>query len=778
MKTFFKFLLHNKLYTAIDIFGLSVSLGFVVLLLSFAKTEFSIGKNVKDYDNIYACGTGDFIGMTLGTAPEFFPSIPEIKEWTRTIGEEDADVMVGEDYYSLLIIAADDNFFTFFDHHVTGNPSEVLRGTDDAVISQSFAARAFGSENPVGRTFSFDGTDFRITGVFDDFGPEDEFKNAEIIINADKEKGRFQWMDNFGMTAPFVKLQEGASPDDVADKLLDKYCEYWKYYTRDNVNNSFVWGATLTRLDKMYFSPLDKYGHMRSGDKSIAMVLGGVAVILLVSALFNYINLTVAQTGRRAKEMAVRRLVGQGRGFIVRQYVREAFVFTSVCFAIGIVVALLMRPLFNRLIDADIVLAPDATSVIAAVALLAAISLVSGLVPAFFVMRFKPIDVVRGSFRFKSKMVFGRVFIVLQNVISTVLVAVAVAMAMQMHHLATLPVGYNTDGIIFVRSFGIGSKAERQSVLKQRLKALPQVEDVGVARIIPLLCGFNGLREEGKETMSWLRLSMMDSITFRIFGFKIVEQYSDALDGMDWIDRETQQRYGVTRENNVIGNGEGNKLTVCGIVENYRSGTPLSEQMNDSHNAIRIMAGEQKPSSVQVVKVRGDRNEALTAVRKTCSEVAEEVVGMPLELEVEYVDRYLYDSLSGSRNTMTLAIIFMIISVLISALGLLAMSVYYTGQQKRQIALRKVFGYSTPSVVRWLTGSFLKLTLVAIVMAVPLSVIIIRHYLEGFYFRIDFPWIVLPLSVAVTTVVVIASIVGQSVNAASENPVETLNQNG
>ena len=778
MKTFFKFLLHNKLYTAIEMFGLSVSLGFAVLLLSFAKTEFSIGTNVKDCDNIYACGNGTFIGMTLGTAPEFFPSIPEIREWTRTIGEEDSDVMVGKDYYNVLIVAADDNFFTFFDHHVTGNPSEVLRGTDDAAISQSFAARAFGGEDPVGRTFKYGGMDFRITGVFDDFGPEDEFKKAEIIINAAKEKERYRWMDNFGMTVPFVKLQEGASPDDVADKLLDKYCAYWDYYERDNASNSFIWGSTLTRLDKLYFSPLERYGHLRSGDKSVVLVLGGVALILLVSALFNYINLTVAQTGRRAKEMAVRRLVGQGRGFIVRQYVREAFVFTAACFAMGIVVALLMRPLFNRLIDTDIVLAPDATAAALAVALLAVISLVSGLVPALFVMRFKPIDVVRGSFRFKSKMLFGRVFIVLQNVISAVLVAVAVAMALQMHHLATLPVGYNTDGIIFVRSYSIGVKPERQNILKQRLKALPQVEDVGMARSIPLICGFNGVHEEGKTTTSWLRQSAMDSVAFRFFGFKIVEQYSDALNGMVWIDRETQQRYGVTRENNVIGTAEANQVTVCGIVENYRSGTPLSEQMDDSHNSIQIMADEQERVNMQVVKVRGDRSEALAAVRKTCSEVTEEVVGMPLELMVEYVDQYLYDSLSGSRNTMTLVSIFMIISVLISALGLLAMSVYYTGQQKRQIALRKVFGYSTPSVVRWLTGNFLKLTAVAVVMAVPISVIVIRRYLEDFYYRIDFPWGVLLISVAATLVIVIASIVGQSVNAASENPVETLNQNG
>ena len=777
MKTFFKFLLHNKLYTAIEIFGLSVSLGFAVLLLSYAKTEFSVGKNVKDCDNIYACGSGDFVGMTLGTAPEFFSSVPEIREWTRTVGEEESNVMVGQDYYNVLLVAADDNFFTFFDHAVTGDAAEVLRGTDDAVVSRSFAARAFGKDDPVGRTLTFEDKDYRITGVFDDFGPEDEFKAAEIVLNIDMEKDRYQWMDNFGMTVAFVKLQEGASPQEVADKLLDKYCDYWDYYERSNAGNSFIWGSTLTRLDELYFSPIEKYGHLRQGDRSIVLVLGAVALILLVSALFNYINLTVAQTGRRAKEMAVRQLVGQGRAYIVRQYIREALVFTTACFAMGIVVALLMRPLFNSLMSADIVLAPDMTSVCGAVVLLAVISLVAGLVPALFVMRFKPIDVVRGSFRFKSKMVFGRVFIVLQNVISTVLVAVAVAMALQMHHLATLPVGYNTDDIIFVRTFEIGTKAEQQNILRQRLKALPQVEDVGLALNLPLTCGFNGVHEEGKQTLSWLREAAMDSTAFRFLGFKVVEQYSDALDGMVWIDRETQQRYGVTRENNVIGDYEANRVTVCGIVENYRSGTPLSEQMNDSHNSIQVMGADQQRATMQVLKVHGDRSEVLAAVRRTCSEVAEELTGMPLVLETAYFDQYLQDSLSGSRNTMTLVFVFMTISVLISALGLLAMSVYYTGQQKRQIALRKVFGYSTPSVVRWLTGNFLKLTLVAVVLAVPISVIVIRRYLEGFYYRIDFPWGVLLLSVVATLVVVIASIVGQSANAASENPVGALNQN-
>lgn len=260
--------------------------------------------------------------------------------------------------------------------------------------------------------------------MIQNFGPYDELQYYDIFLSIRQLDGMVQRMDNFGMVNTFVTLQDGASPDAVAEKLLDKYMDYWKdFYTRDGSGGNFLWGSTLTRLDWLYFSKIDVYSPLRHGDRKIVEVLLAVALILLISAIFNYINLTVAQTGKRAKEMATRRLLGESSGSIVRRYLMESFLFTFVCMLFGVLVALLFKGWIENLLNTAIVLVPDAATIAAGVIVLVLVSVLSGLLPAFMVSRFKPIAVVKGDFMFRSKMVFSKVFIVCQNIISMVLVA-------------------------------------------------------------------------------------------------------------------------------------------------------------------------------------------------------------------------------------------------------------------------------------------------------------------------------------------------------------------
>ena len=206
----------------------------------------------------------------------------------------------------------------------------------------------------------------------------------------------------------------------------------------------------MTRLDKLYFSELNAYAPLRKGDKKTVEMLLAVVLILLLCAVFNYVNLTVALTGKRAKEMATRRLLGESSGAVVRRYLAESFLFTFGCFAIGCVIAVAFRQWMNGILSADIVLLPDWQWTVIVVVFLSAVSLISGILPAFMISKFKPIDVVKGEYRFKSKMIFSKIFIVCQNAFSTLLVALALTMTLQMRYLDTLPTGYNTDDIIYI----------------------------------------------------------------------------------------------------------------------------------------------------------------------------------------------------------------------------------------------------------------------------------------------------------------------------------------
>ena len=777
MKTYFKFLSKNKLYTFIEAFGLAVALGFVILLASYSRTEFSVGTKQPLSKQIYAIGTADMVGLTLGAGEEFFPSMPEIDSWTRAAVIGDADFTVNGEYYAAKACALDTNFLRIFDYRILGcSPDKILASPEEVVLSESFAKRVFGEEDPVGRILEVPGGKYTVTGVLQDFGESDIFKPYDAFFPMDYMNRLVSRMDQFGAVLTFVTLTPGTDPVALKDKLLDKYCEYWDRFERDASDSGFLYGSSLTRLDDLYFCTISSYAPLRHGDKKTVEILLLVALVLLVSAIFNYINLTVALTGKRAKEMATRRLLGESSRSIAWRYLAESLTFTAICFAVGAGVAFLFKGWMEKILSTSIVIPLDWVSVCGALALLLLIAVVSALLPAAMVSRFKPVDVVKGDFRFKSKMVFSRIFIVCQNVISTVFIAVALTMTLQMHHLVTLPTGYNTSDVLALETWSLGMyNFDAQQALSEKIAALPQVEAVGRAAQTPFRCGSNGVHVEG-ETTSWMKVSQLDSTCFRILGFKVVEQYSEPLDNTYWLTEEARDRYGVSESNPAVGKCDDGSIeyNVCGIIENFRPNDALTAPMDDSHNAV---CNRNSPRSVCwciMAKVTGDRKEAFAAVKNVWTDVAKEYIGVPKEPEMYYVDESLNESLTGTRNTMKLLLTFMVLSVLISALGLFAMSVYYTGEQARQIALRKIFGSGVREAAGKLSKSFAVMAAVAVVLAVPFCVWAMRLYLQGFYNRIDFPVWVIPAAAVLTFLLSFVSILFQTLKSASANPVETL----
>lgn len=776
--TFLRFLSRNKLYTFIEVFGLSVSLGFILLLAGYVGTDVSVGRGQKMSKELYVAGTGTYLGMTLGTADEFFPSVPQIDRWTRMSWRGSVDVSVGEDIYSVNAAALDTNFLQFFDYGLRGcGRDRILSSDDEVIVSGSFAAKAFGNEDPVGKTLNLRNRTFTVAGVLDDFGAKDAFLPCELFFPFSLASSWYSRMDNFGSTLIFMTLKEGTSPEEVADALLDKYVGYWNYYRRTGDENTFIYGSTLTRFDKIYYSGMQSSG-MRSGDRSYPIAMMLVAIVLLLTSVFNYINLTVAQAGKRAGEMATRRLLGESRGRIALRYFLETLAFTVFCLAVGALVAAAFHPVFERLLGAKILFdfSPAVYLVCAlAVVLLAA---VAAAFPASLSLRFKPIDVVKGSCRFKSKMVFSKVFIVLQNVISCTLIAVALTMTLQLRHLTTMPLGYNTEDIVYVRTSPLGYDIARSNALLSRLEALDCVEEGGMAQMLPFYLGHDGVKVEGEEAMAWLRLTRVDTTVFRLLGFEVVERYDELPFGKVYVTEDSRSRFGVTENSPTVGMVGANHWDVCGVVKDFRSGNAIDIPLDDSHGAVYVFddADPDGWAGYVVLKTHGGHAAAVRAISAEASRLADEMLGFPYEFEVQYLDDYFAGTLDTSRNMMKLVFIFMVLAILISALGLFAMSIYYTEQQGRRIAISKVFGSDEGRVVRRLSRNFIVLSLVAAVVAVPLSFFVMERYLQSFHNRIDFPWWVLVAAAVLSLLISFAAIISRTVSASRKNPVETLKQ--
>ena len=185
MNSYLNFLSRNKLYTLIEAFGLSMALGFIILLLCYARTEFAVGQKDAINPRTYAVGAGHFVGMTIGTPDAFFANHPEIKRWTRLVNlAEEADMLVGEDYFTAHTVAVDTNFFQLFNYELIGcNRQKVLTSDDEVIVSQSMARRAFGEDNPIGRRLTYEGTQLTVVGVMADFNPSSLFAPIDLIIS-------------------------------------------------------------------------------------------------------------------------------------------------------------------------------------------------------------------------------------------------------------------------------------------------------------------------------------------------------------------------------------------------------------------------------------------------------------------------------------------------------------------------------------------------------------------------------------------------------------------
>lgn len=772
MLSFFRFLSRNKFYTFVEAFGLAVSLGFIILLAAYSYTEYNIGAKQPYSKEIYAVGMGSQLGMTLEALPTFGPSIPEIASYTR-YGELLNSIYFGYggETYKAKGIGVDPNFFDFFDYALKGcAKNQAIQAKNDVLLSESFARELFGDEDPIGKTIkvpSGDLPDLVVTGIIEDFGPFDIFDKVDFLYNIANSKAPA--MDSFGVINSFITLAEGVSPEMVENKLLDAYMQYWNYYHTDNSSGSVIWGSTLTRLDKLYFSDFDRVSDLRSGNRRQVNILLIVGLVLLVSAVFNYINLTVAQTGKRAKEMATRRLLGSSRFQVVLRYLRESFLFTLGCFLGGCFLAFVFRPVFDRMLQTQIALTPDIPSILVAVSLLLIIAFLSGIIPALIVAKYKSIDVVKQQFGFSGKMRLRQVFIGLQSLISVVLIAVAFAMTLQIHHLATLPLGYRTANLIQITTGGMD--VNDQHLLRDRLKALPQVKEVGLCGQLPSTCGFNGVKMD-EETVYFLAMPTLDSTAFHLFGFQVFDPFSDPADEKVWLTKDAQALLHVTKDNPKVGLNRG--YEICGIIDNFHIRDAIFEPtMPNVTNSVRMITDDYPYQNYQVVEIMGDKNEALAAVKEACITFTKEVMGYPKSLDEKYIEDYLYEQIKGKRDTMLLVIAFMIVSVLISTLGLIAMSVYHTQQQSRQTAVRKVYGSTTQEEIQRLSGAFMVIAAVAVAIAIPIAIYLIKMYLTGFVNRIDFPIVALCGAAIFALVISYLSVSSCSRQAATRNPVDT-----
>jgi putative ABC transport system permease protein len=793
MKYFFRFLKNNPLYAVINVVGLALSLMFVILIGDYTYRQFSIDKWHRNHERIYVLGTEN--GNSLLSWPDCAHSLkdryPEVEDvccvymHNGKIKHEDKVYEESQGDNAGNIMLADSNFFRFFDFKmIDGDRETALDSPEKCVVTESLAKALFPDGNALGQPLQIEGTRYvlvsddngdpydsslvyTVSGVIKDLDKTVFLNETAVIANFERApqvlgyrlRNDLMASGPLGSTLSFLMLRPGASLEDKIEDLTS-YCiesiPVFNFYGNTK--------AAIIPLDDLMFAPQNTGAGLQTGDKSLLGILLAVVLAILMFAVTNYINLTVANTGFRAKEMATRRLLGSNGLGISLELIGESTLMVFISFIIGGALALLLEDKMAVLFKGKIDILKDINLATVSVSLVFIIltGVISGIMPTVSLSRYKPIDVVKGSFRYHSKMVLSRIFIILQNVITMTMMTATLTILLQMNHLVKAPLGYNTENIYRVSS-------DNPEVLRNALKSQPFIQGIGSFSGTSLdgnYCSMSTRKDKDNNNLL-VYLTTWDKEFIDIMGINLVKDNHLSGD-VKYINEELAGKLSLGDGESEVTWGDGSVTQVAGVFSNFHM-TNILDPYQPFMITVKDTDEIEDPNFM--VKTDGSPD-----ARKKLCDLIKEVDGTTEDLDwkLQSVDDNIKASLNEEKNTMRIVSIFTGVAVLISILGFIGMSLFFIRQRKKEIGVRRIMGSTTNEVLSLLLTKFCAPLLVSFIFAVPLSWFIMDKWLESFSYRIGLsPWIFIA-SGAVSLLIAVVSIFFQTLHAARSNPADAI----
>ena len=793
MKYFFRFLKNNPLYAVINMVGLALSLMFVILIGDYTYRQFSIDKWHRNHERIYVLGTEN--GNSLLSWPDCAHSLkdryPEVEDvccvymHNGKIKHEDKVYEESQGDNAGNIMLADSNFFRFFDFKmIDGDRETALDSPEKCVVTESLAKALFPDGNALGQPLQIEGTRYvfvsddngdpydsslvyTVSGVIKDLDKTVFLNETAVIANFERApqvlgyrlRNDLMARGPLGSTLSFLMLRPGASLEDKIEDLTS-YCiesiPVFNFYGNTK--------AAIIPLDDLMFAPQNTGAGLQTGDKSLLGILLAVVLAILMFAVTNYINLTVANTGFRAKEMATRRLLGSDGLGISLELIGESTLMVFISFIIGGALALLLEDKVAVLFKGKIDILKDINFSTVSVSLLFIVlaGIISGIMPTISLSKYKPIDVVKGSFRYHSKMVLSRIFIILQNVITMTMMAATLTILLQMSHLVKAPLGYNTENIFRVSS-------DNPEVMRNALKSQPFVQEIGSFSGTSLDGNYRSMstRKDKDNNNLLVYLTTWDKEFIDIMGINLVKDNHLSGD-VKYINEELAGKLSLGDGESEVTWGDGSVTQVAGVFSNFHM-TNILDPYQPFMITVKDTDEIEDPNFM--VKTNGDP----LAWKKLC-DLVKEVDGSTEDIDwkVQSIESTVKASLNEEKNTMRIVSIFTGVAVLISVLGFIGMSLFFIRQRRKEIGVRRIMGSTTNEVLSLLLTKFCAPLLVSFIFAVPLSWFIMDKWLESFSYRIGLsPWIFIA-SGAVSLLIAVVSIFFQTLHAAHSNPADAI----
>ncbi|MGD9347160.1 MAG: ABC transporter permease [Candidatus Aminicenantes bacterium] len=785
MKVAFRNITRHKGFSLINITGLAVGMACCILIFLWVADERSYDQFHENGENLYIVAThikyGSRTATSSGTPSALGPALkneyPEVINSVRFCNGPHALYFAYEDKkFREEAEAVDPSFLQMFSFPmVSGEPESALKDPHSLVMSEEMAAKYFGKKNPIGEIIRVNNTyDFTVMGVFKDL-PHNSILQFDYLVNIAFLKELWnspqlltRWYDLSFTT--FVQLQDNVSAEVFSSKITDRINEE---FPKDDVK-PFLWSFT-----KIYLHGLGTGG----GRILRVRMLSMVALFVLIIACINFMNLTTAKSGKRAKEIGMRKVSGAYKIDIIKQFFGESVLLALLSLALGVVLVLLLLPVFSGLtgktLSLNISENPSLVFGLLGIALIT--GLLAGSYPALLMSSFQPVKIMRGSTGAGSKKSsLRKILVVFQFVVTITLIIWTVVVYEQLDYMRNKDLGFNKDHLVYVPVSG--ALREHYDAAKQEMLKVPGVSGVSMTSRTPLLFGSSGSnwQWEGKseDTNPSIRYFCCDydfAKTFEVemdhgqFFSEEITKGGSVQSGQVVINEQLAEIIG--KEDPVgmrLSHGSWQAM-IIGVVKDfnywplYRRSGPLiifHKSYNDEPNRYRFMFARVRSENIQ---------HTIAGIKDVYETFNPEFPFIYRFLEDDYVGLYVSEERTGS-----VVKYFSLLAILVSCLGLFGLAAFMAEQRTKEIGIRKVLGSSVQGIILLLSKEFVKWVVLANIIAWPIAWLMSRAWLQNFAYRTAVEaWMflfagVLALGIAVLTVSY------QSIKAATANPVDSL----
>lgn len=772
----------HKVFSAINILGLTIGITVCMMIFLFILNEFSVDNFHQKGKNIYRVMRGydalkakvPLVSPPYATALQNdFPS--EIKQVVRVMVSENLISFGNKAFSEKKVYKADSGFFTLFSFPLLkGNPATALQNPGSIVLTETMAKKYFGSQDPMGKVVEYGKQmQLKVTGIAKDV-PSNSHLDFDAVLplsNYQNEDWFKVWINNDLFT--YVLLNPDVDKSQIESQLphfMDKYMG------KDMARSGAKFSLSLTPLKDIYFEPVSDFDNVKHGDKTVVYIFLSIAVLILLIACINFTNLSTIRAVERSKEVGLRKVLGALRNHLIWQFIGESILITLISCILSIGLLFLLMPFYNDLLGYSLNISFNSIPIyLFLLGIILLVGFLAGSYPAFFLSAFSPVQALKGKLRLgKGGAFFRQSLVVVQFSISVFLIIGTIVIMKQMSYVKSKALGYDQSQTLIV-------KIDNDDIYNHRKTFKTELQNTNGIASVSLMSGEPGgyhdihtFEVEGQQDVWRSRTEFADFEFVKTLGLKVISgrnfsaQYATDSSKSVLINRTAATKLGFTPEQ-ALGKQltdkmrDSTKTSIIGVVEDYNF-------LSLKQNMDALVISPFEDNRVAVIKLKpGNIQNALASIKSVYSKVA------PVyPFEYSFLDQKFDTTYKNDIRQQTILTIFSGLAILVACLGLFGLASFTAAKRTKEIGVRKVLGSSVQNILLLLSKDLLKPVLLSTVIAVPVAYFCIEKWLQNFAYRTALHWWIFVLAAVITFAIALFTVSFQAIKAALANPVKSL----